>query len=253
MNFKYLAIVAALPIAFTACKKDEDAHAHAPAPVPTTAAMKLSFNFVRGIVPFNINNMYMDGAGNAIRFSTLKFYVSDVHLMDDDANMVAEYPAGYFLIDGAASSNVFDLGVMNAGHVHMVNFSLGLDAATNHADPLTAAYPLNIPGMHWSWNPTAGYKFLNMEGLVDGNGDGDVDDSEDVPFTYHCATDGLLREESFHQHADVIGGSTVTLAAKVDVNMLLTGIDLLSASVAMGGGPNNQTAMNNLVMAIDAQ
>jgi hypothetical protein len=215
--------------------------------------MKLSFNFVSGIVPFNINNMYTDGAGNAIRFSTLKFYVSDVHLMDDDDNVVGEFHDSYLLVDGASSSNVFDLGAMNAGHVHMINFSLGLDSATNHADPLTAAYPLNIPGMHWSWDPSSGYKFLNMEGLVDGNGDGDVDDTEDVPFTYHCATDGLLREESFHQHADVIGGSTVTLAAKVDVNMLLTGIDLLSASVAMGGGPNNQTAMNNLVMAIDAQ
>jgi len=251
MNFKYLAILAALPIAFTACKKDEDTPA--PTPVPTTAAMRLSFNFVSGMVPFNINNMYTDGAGNAIRFNTLKFYVSDVHLTDDAANMVVEYPSGYFLIDGAASSNMFALGSMNPGHVHMINFSLGLDSTTNHADPLTAAYPLNIPGMHWSWNPTAGYKFLNMEGLVDGNGDGDVDDTEDVPFTYHCATDGLLREDSFQQHTDVVGGSTVNLAAKVDVSMLLVGIDLLSANVAMGGGPNNQAAMNNLVMAIDVQ
>jgi hypothetical protein len=251
MNPKYLAILAALPIAFTACKKDEDTPA--PTPVPTTAAMKLSFNFVSGIVPFNINNMYTDGAGNAIRFSTLKFYVSDVHLMDDDDNVVGEFHDSYLLVDGASSSNVFDLGAMNAGHVHMINFSLGLDSPTNHADPLTAAYPLNIPGMHWSWDPSAGYKFLNMEGLVDGNGDGDVDDTEDVPFTYHCVTDALLREDSFHQHEDVAGGATVTLAAKVDVNMLLMGMDLLSASVAMGGGPNNQAAMNNLVMAIDAQ
>lgn len=251
MKLSYLAVLAALPIAFTACKKDEDAPA--PTPVPTTAAMKLSFNLVSGTVPFNINTMYTDGAGHAIRCNTLKFYVSDVHLMDDDANVVGDFHDSYLLVDGAASSNVFDLGAMNAGHVHMINFSLGLDSATNHADPLTAAYPLNIPGMHWSWNPTAGYKFLNMEGLVDGNGDGDVDDTEDVPFTYHCATDALLREDGFHQHEDVVAGTTVTLSAKVDVNMLLMDMDLLNASVAMGGGPNNQAAMNNLVMAIDVQ
>ena len=105
--------------------------------------------------------------------------------------------------------------------------------------------------MHWSWNPSAGYKFLNMEGHVDGNGDGDFDDAEDLTFTYHCATDALLREDHVHVHMDVTAGSTVTLQAKVDVAALLTGLDLLTNSVAMGGGTNNVTAMDNLVTAID--
>lgn len=251
MNLSKLALLASLPLAFAACKKDEDAPA--PAPAPSNATMKMSFNFVSGTSPFNMAANYTDGLGHAIRFSTLKFYVSDVHLEDDDSNMVAEYHDTYLLVDGSAASNVFTLGTMPPGHVHMVNFSLGLDSATNHADPLTAAYPLNVPGMHWSWNPMAGYKFLNMEGIVDGNGDGDVDDSEDIPFTYHCATDALLREKHVHIHTDVTSGSTVTLAMKVDVQVLLNGLDLLTNSVAMGGGANNQAAMNNLAASVDAQ
>jgi len=241
-----------MALAITACKKDEETPP-APTPAPTTANMRMSFNFVKGTAPFDFNALHQDGMGRTIRFNTLKFYVSDVHLEDDDMNQVADFHDTYILVDASASSNAFDLGTMAAGHVHMVNFALGLDAATNHADPINAPYPLNIPGMHWSWNPAAGYKFLNMEGIVDGNGDGDMDDSEDVPFTYHCATDALLREKHVHIHADVAAGSTVTLAAKVDVQLLLSGLDLLTNSVAMGGGANNQAAMNNLVTAIDAQ
>jgi hypothetical protein len=43
------------------------------------------------------------------------------------------------------------------------------------------------------------------------------------------------------------------LAVKVDVQVLLNGLDLLTNSVAMGGGANNQAAMNNLAASVDAQ
>jgi hypothetical protein len=89
-----------------------------------------------------------------------------------------------------------------------------------------------------------------MEGHVDGNGDGDFDDLQDVAFAYHCATDALLREDHVHVHADVTAGATVVLSVKVDVAALMNTLDLLADPVPMGGGPNNVTAMNNLVMAI---
>ena len=162
---------------------------------------------------------------------------------------MAAYPTKAVLADGSVPMAAYDLGTMAAGHVHEVHFSLGLDSATNHANPTQAPYPLNIPGMHWSWNPAAGYKFLNMEGHVDGNGDGDFDDAEDQVFTYHCATDALLRTDHAHSHADV-GTAPVVLSVKMDVAVLMMGLDLLSTNIAMGGGPANVQAMNNLAAAI---
>ena len=42
----------------------------------------------------------------------------------------------------------------------------------------------------------------------------------------------------------------MTVTGKLDVAVLLMGLDLLANNVAMGGGPNNVQAMSNLVTAI---
>ncbi len=247
MNTSKIALLAITALALSACKKDKDDdhnhddHDH-------TATIQARFDFVHGTSAFDINAAYTDGAGHAIKFSTLKFYASDFILKDDAMNVVASYANTAVLAD-AANPVAQTIGTMGHGHIHEVHFSLGLNSTVNHADPVAATYPLNIPGMHWSWNPMAGYKFLNMEGHVDGNGDGDFDDAQDVPFTYHCATDALLREDHIHFHRDVDGG-TVVIAAKVNVALLMVGLDLLANATAMGGGPNNQAAMDNLVAAI---
>lgn len=251
MNTGKLAFLAIAAFSISACKRDkneDEQHDHGGGGSPATVNVR--FNFMHGLNAFDINGIYADGMGHAIQFTTLKFYASDFHMQDDAGASVAEFHDKVVLFDGAMPDASFELGSMNAGHIHEVHFNLGLDSATNHADPNMAAYPLNIPDMHWSWNPAAGYKFLNMEGHVDGNGDGDFADAEDLTFTYHCATDALLTEDHFHFHQDVNGG-TVTLDAEVDVAVLLMGLDLLTNSVAMGGGPNNVTAMNNLAAAID--
>ena len=185
-----------------------------------------------------------------IRFDKVKFYASNIHLLDEAAAEVGHFHDAYLLVDASSASNIFTLGNMNPGHVHEAEFTLGLDSATNHADPTLAAAPLNIPEMHWSWNPTAGYKFLNMEGHVDTNGDGDFDDANDGVFTYHCATDAMARTAMLHIHADVSAGSTATLNAKVDMAVVLQSLNLVTNSVAMGGGPANAAAMNALVTAI---
>jgi hypothetical protein len=251
MNLSKLGLLAMIALSVTACKKDEEeTPAPTPTPTPTTGTVKLGFTFSHGTNPFNINSTYQDGAGNTIRFDKVKFYASNFHLSDDAGAEVGHFHDTFLLIDGAAASNVFTLGTVNPAHVHEVEFTLGLDAETNHADPTVAEAPLNIPEMHWSWNPTAGYKFLNMEGHVDLNGDGDVDDAEDGTFTYHCATDAMARTAMVDAHMDVVAGGTVTIQAQVNMAVVLQSVNLAANSVAMGGGPNNAAAMNALVNAI---
>lgn len=249
MKYSKWAIMAALSLTFVACKKNDDEDT-TPTPNPTTGTVKANFTFMNGSSAFNMNDAVMDGAGHSVQFSLLKFYMSDLHLVDDADNTVGEFHETVLLLD-ASTSNEFTLGSMSPGHVHEAHVVLGLDSATNHADPLTADYPLNIPGMHWSWNPAAGYKFLAMEGHVDGNGDGDFVDAEDVAFTYHCATDALLRETHIHVHQDVTAGSTVTMMASVDVPRIISGLDMLANATAMGGTPSNVTAMDSLAVSID--
>jgi len=260
MNTKFFTVLAVATLTLVACKKEDPAPPAPPAPTPTTGTVRLSMEFVKGMTPFDFNAAHTDGAGNTIRFTTLKFYVSGAHAKDDDGTTVGSFNSTYMLVDAAASSmNTFTLGSMDAGHIHELHFTLGLDEATNRADPTLAEYPLNIPGMHWSWNPNAGYKFLNMEGYVDVNDNGVFDDGVDVAFQYHCAQNvsqaanaPVLREADLHVHTDITAGSTVTIEAHVDVTALLAGVDLLTTPVAMGNGAGNQLLMNNLVTAIDS-
>lgn len=250
MKYSKWAIMAALTLTFVACKKDDDEDDTTPTTNPTTGTVKANFTFMNGSSAFNMNDAVMDGAGHNVQFSLLKFYMSDFHLVDDADNTVGEFHESVILLD-ASTTNEFTLGSMSPGHVHEAHVALGLDSATNHADPLTADYPLNVAGMHWSWNPSLGYKFLAMEGHVDGNGDGDFVDAEDVAFTYHCATDALLRETEFHVHQDVTVGNTMTMNATVDVAKIISGLDMLLNSTAMGATPANVTAMDSLAVSID--
>lgn len=245
-----LAVLALAALSLTACKKDDEEETVTPTPTPTTGTVKLAFTFVNGTDPFTINTTVQDGAGHNVRFSALKFYASDFHLADDADVEVGMFHEEVVLVDASASTNTFTLGSISPAHVHHLHMSLGLDAELNHADPTIAAAPLNDPTMHWSWNPAAGYKFLLMEGHVDGNNDGDFEDAEDASFTYHCATDALLREAEIHLHAEVAAGAEATMQAQLDVARLISGLDLLANGVAMGAQPANVTAMDSLVVSI---
>lgn len=247
MNYSKWAVAAALTLTFVACKKDKDEE-DAPTPSVTTGTIKANFTFMNGSSAFNMNDAVMDGAGHNVQFSLLKFYMSDFHLVDDADNTVGEFHETVILLD-ASTTNEFTLGSMSPGHVHEAHVALGLDSAVNHADFATAESPMNHADMYL--NAADGYVFLAMEGLVDGNGDGDFVDAEDVTFTYRCATDALLREAHFHVHQDVTAGSTVTMQAMVDVAKVISGLDLLTVPDAMGATPANVTAMDSLAVSID--
>jgi hypothetical protein len=251
MNTKHLAFGALIALALVSCKKDDELPPTSTPSTPgTTGTVKMSFEFVNGQQAFDMSANYVDGANHQVRFSAIKFYVSDIHLEDMGGSTVGDFHDTYLLVDASAPSNEFTLGSVPEGHIHMAHFALGLESAVNHADPTVAEFPLNVPDMHWSWNPTAGYKFLLIEGKVDGNGDGDFDDPEDKNVTYHCATDPMFRQDELMAMLDVSVGSTVTIPAKVDVGTLISGLDLLADSIAMGGGAPNAAAMDGLVSAI---
>ncbi|HQV52092.1 MAG: hypothetical protein IPI00_10940 [Flavobacteriales bacterium] len=249
MNTKLLTIAVLIGITFVACKKDDPVEP-TPAPMVTTGTAAMSFNFMYGTTPFTLGNTYMDGAGNNVRFDNVKFYVSDIELHDDVDVTIAEFNDVFLLVDASAASNSFTLGTMDAQHIHEAHFSLGLNNTVNHADPLIAIYPLNVPEMHWSWSPTAGYKFLVIEGIVDGNNDGDFDDTEDLGVEYHCATDAMLREAHIHVHETLVAGATLTMAANVDVATLVSGLDFMTTPTSHGGMAPNAMAMDSLVTSI---
>ncbi|MBL7962493.1 MAG: hypothetical protein JNM31_01495 [Flavobacteriales bacterium] len=250
MNNAIPVLVAALALGLGACKKEK---ATAPDPSPATSAtMRVAFNLKNGTAPYTLTTLLTDSAGHKVRFDKVRFYLSAIHLEDDNHVTVAEYHEKVFLVDAANSSNTFTLGTMAPGHVHMTEMHLGLDSATNHQDPMLATAPLNDATMHWGWNPAAGYKFVVLEGRVDSNVDGLVD-STDQLVEYHLATDALFMMAEAHTHADVEAGNTYTLQVTVDIGAVAGARDLLAKPMCHSMGmdmPFAMSLMQAMVLAI---
>ncbi len=72
------------------------------------------------------------------------------------------------------------LGEVPAGAYSGLRFTLGVNGLDNRIAPedAPADHPLapQTPSMHWNWN--AGYVFLRLDGLLDADGDGVVDDRD---------------------------------------------------------------------------
>jgi uncharacterized repeat protein (TIGR04052 family) len=104
----------------------------------------------------------------------LEFYIHDIELLDGQGvptpvSLRAEPPwqsAEVALIDltgDATQSNSTVRGTVNgAAQAYAgIRFTVGVPFALNHANPLTAAAPLNRGELFWTWQ--SGYKFLRAD------------------------------------------------------------------------------------------
>ncbi len=118
----------------------------------------------------------IDCSSPGIALSDLRFYISNVQLIDregvahdiryatemgwqNDAVAYIDLENG----DGACqngTAETFDhiLGVAPAADYQGLRFTVGVPFRINHSNPLTAKPPLDDPDMHWHWR--SGYKFL---------------------------------------------------------------------------------------------
>lgn len=115
----------------------------------------------------------------AVDLQDLRFYVNQVALVDAAGNAVPVTLAtntwqsnGTTLIalaDGTGTAcggtplatNATVTGTVPAGTYTGLQFEVGVPESVNHTDTTTAAAPLNVAAMGWSW--TAGRKFVKIE------------------------------------------------------------------------------------------
>ena len=112
----------------------------------------------------------------AIALSDLRFYVSELSLIDTDGRHHAlsldeqlQWQQGDLaLIDlengngsctnGSGELYSYLVGFLPPGEYRGLEFTVGVPFERNHANPLTAEAPLDDAAMHWHWR--SGYKFL---------------------------------------------------------------------------------------------
>lgn len=129
-----------------------------------------------------------------VRLTDLRFYVGGVEIGVDGRPVPVELDAhgrwqgeGLALVDledatgscanGTPDANAVIVARVPAGNARGLRFEVGVPFERNHADPLTAAPPLDDTAMHWHWR--SGYKFLRA-GI----------ESPDADFSVHLGSAG---------------------------------------------------------------
>jgi len=122
-------------------------------------------------------------SGATIEPSDLRFYVSNVRLVDADGNEMPleldqdgvwqiedlalldfEDGTGRCSLQGTPATNTTVRGSVDGAAAVGVRFTVGVPFDRNHGDAATAPAPLNLSALFWNWN--AGYKFFVWDSVV---------------------------------------------------------------------------------------
>ncbi|MEM7657988.1 MAG: MbnP family protein [Bacteroidota bacterium] len=190
----------------------------------TFPSLMLHFHPVVGDEDLTLGETY-EINGVKARIDLASFYVSGISVGADGE--FDENPDTYLLVK--ADQMMYDVGQITAGHKHMLRFRLGIDSLTNHADPTqyedSNPLALQSPSMHWNWD--AGYRFLNIGGEVDTDGDGEVDSL----LEYHIGKDAFARMVMLEAHKEA-DSEQVMIDLQVDFAKLFEDIDLATQPIS---------------------
>jgi hypothetical protein len=185
-------------------------------------------------------NTYTIG-GVAAQLNTARFYVSNPRLV----NAVGEEtltPVKYLLI--TPETDHYEFGDITPGDYVALRFEIGIDSATNHADP--SQYELGdplgaqFPNMHWGWS--MGYIFLRIDGVADSDADGTPDDG----FEMHLGEDEFLATIEIDYPITIGDGMENTFHLNADWSQLFTGVDLATDNTTH---TSDNLALANIIFA----
>lgn len=155
---------------------DSDDHTH--------SHVVLNISGAFGSSALTLNTPYYTSSGDTVQFTTLKFYVSEIALID---SFGVEHPIGSIHMADLSSADYTADGKVTLeleatpGFYRGLKFNVGVPFADNHKDAATQNAPLGASsGMYWSWNP--GYIFHMIEGKTDSAG-------KSINFGWHVGED----------------------------------------------------------------
>lgn len=164
---------------------------------------------------------YRTQAGELYSLTRASWLVSGFALQRADGTWL-ELPGYVAWMDALGRRTQFALSEVPAGRYAALRFQIGLDAATNAANPAQYApdHPLNpnVNGLHWSWQ--GGYIFLALEGTWRGA------DGKPGGFSYHLARDANRTPVVVKGDLDLTGDATVEIG--FDLASALQGVQPLS-------------------------
>lgn len=186
---------------------------------------------------FAFNQISKNDMSQDFKITRVDYYISSIKIIHD-GGMVKEVPNKYILVKGNANVNEL-LGNFDVTNVEGIQFSIGVEAPTNNADPSLqpAGSPLSFqsPSMHWGWS--SGYRFIALEGKTGSN------------FTTTFEMHGLGNSNYFNQTKMVAGvtdgTNNIFINLNADYTKALNGINISNGPIDHGVNATDLKVLQN--------
>lgn len=188
-NMKYLSFILALSFGFFGCGSDE----------PKEETLSINFKLTYDNDPLVMFQQYDYPQGNKIYFSRVSFYMSNVTLINDDtpdgsqfllsSNDYIDLTNSHITTELAEEGMTVGYG-LTTENIDQIFFNIGLNSIDNATVPTdhTSDNDLSLSGEYWpGWES---YIFAKIEGMIDLDGDGELEQ----PVALHLGTDDAKRE-----------------------------------------------------------
>lgn len=124
------------------------------------AKKSLIFNPVFGNTSLHADSVYKLQSGDSIQFTSLKFYVSNIELIDHHKSVWKDL-SSFHLID-AFGLNTKSISIPADINFTKLKFNLGIDSVTNVSGVMGGDLD-PTKGMYWTWQ--SGYINFKLEGI----------------------------------------------------------------------------------------
>lgn len=170
---------------------------------------------------FALDSVFENNAGQELKISELRFYLSDVRAVRDD---FSEIDITDIVLKDFADTTTFDFA-LPAGTYQALRLGIGVSPDLNTTDPVT--YPDDHPlsysqNTYWTWNTQ--YKFVMIEGRFNQsyNDEGTIE-----AFSYHTGTDTLYRTVDIPKLFTLYDNQRTQVDLTLDINEVFDNLDML--------------------------
>ena len=198
-------------------------------------------------VELDMTQIQTDLTGKKVLLDHFDYYLSRIVIVHDGGQELI-LPQQVHLIE--PDNFVVYLGYLNVTSIEAIRFGIGVPENLNTiagADAIDiSAYPegdplsYQDPSMHWGWS--AGYMHMIIGGLVDS----DADDNPNKAFELHNLGNALYSNVSMPVVATESYEDQLDIYLNCNVDVWLTGINLINVDILHGSAGANALVMKNV-------
>lgn len=207
-------LVSALILLFTAssCNKDKE-------------TVSISLKPIFGQEELKLDKFYTKDSGDSLSFSKLKFFLSEIALIDKDGKKTMLKDIVLFsLVQGEPINLTTTSDKLKPGSYTKVSFNFGVTDEQNNTDPASVAcpHPLCADNDMW-WGETLKFTHIKLEGFSSLSSSGS--------FLYHVGKSSNFKSYTFEKEITVSEGKSAQLNIQFDLKTLLSNFDMATENV----------------------